>query len=247
MDTQGAPIDDHGVTVRGMFDRIAGGYDRANHWMSLWTDVRWRRLAVDALALDGWDVEHPQVVDLCAGTMDSSLAIHQRYPSADIIAGDFSAAMLQAGQSKLVGEAGRRITPRTMDAHALPVPDNSQHGLFCAFGIRNVSDLARATAEQVRVLVGGGRLVVLEFFQPRRGLARVMHGVLGRTVLPAVGWLATGELEPYRYLPRSINGFSDVDSYTDLLRRAGFADVVAQPLTMGLAWVVSARLPQEAA
>ncbi|MEM6995252.1 MAG: ubiquinone/menaquinone biosynthesis methyltransferase [Myxococcota bacterium] len=229
--------DEHGTTVQGMFDRIAPGYDRANRWMSLWTDVRWRRKAVEQLALP----EGARVLDLCAGTMDSSLAIHTRYPDATVLAGDFSAKMLDAGRHKLVGSAGERITPQTMDAHALPVDDATHQGLFCAFGVRNVSDLGLATREQARVLAPGGRLVVLEFFRPAGMLARGLHSVLGATVLPGIGWLATGDMTAYRYLPKSIHGFDDVETYGALLREHGFEDVVATPLTLGLAWVVSAR------
>lgn len=232
--------DDHGATVQQMFDRIAPGYDRANRWMSLWTDVRWRRRAVEQLRLDGMEVDEPRVLDLCAGTMDSSLAILERFPKARIVAGDFSAKMLEAGRRKLVGEAAERIEPRTMDAHDLPLADASQQGLFCAFGVRNVSDLAVATAEQARVLAPGGRLVVLEFFRPANAIARVMHSILGATVLPGVGWLATGDLTAYRYLPKSIHGFDDVGTYGEVLREHGFVDVQASALTMGLAWVVSA-------
>ncbi|MBL4683514.1 MAG: ubiquinone/menaquinone biosynthesis methyltransferase [Nannocystaceae bacterium] len=233
--------DAHGTTVQGMFDRIAPGYDRANRWMSLWTDVRWRRRAVEALALSDCGTEQPNVLDLCAGTMDSSVAIHHKYPQASIIAGDFSAGMLDAGRHKLVGPVGERIEPRVMDAHALPVADASQHGLFCAFGVRNVSDLALATSEQARVLKPGGRLVILEFFRPAGLLARGAHGVLGATILPAIGWLATGDMTAYRYLPKSIHGFNDAETYGELLGDHGFDDVQITPLTLGLAWIVSAR------
>jgi len=233
--------DEHGTTVQGMFDRIAPGYDRANHWMSLWTDIRWRRRAVESLGLDDCGTAEPHALDLCAGTMDSSLAIHHRFSKAHVIAGDFSEKMLDAGRHKLVGDAAARIEPRQMDAHALPVEDASQDGLMCAFGVRNVSDLALATTEQARVLKPGGRLVILEFFRPNGTIARGLHGLFGATLLPAIGWLATRDLTAYRYLPKSIHGFDDVGTYGDLLRAHGFDDVVATPLTMGMAWIVSAR------
>ena len=112
---------------------------------------------------------------------------------------------------------------------------------MCAFGVRNVSDLALATNEQARVLKPGGRLVILEFFRPNGTIARGLHGLFGATLLPAIGWLATRDLTAYRYLPKSIHGFDDVGTYGELLREHGFEDVVATPLTMGMAWIVSAR------
>lgn len=241
-----AVVDAHGRKVQHMFGRIAHGYDRANRWMSLGIDVRWRRAAVAELAPSGRAErgrERLRVLDLCAGTMDSSVEIHRQLPEADVIAGDFSAQMLERGKDKLVGAAGERITPRVMDAHDLPEATGSLDGIFCAFGMRNVSDLHRATAEQARCLRPGGRLVVLEFFRPTTVVPRVMHALYNRTVLPVVGWLATRDWEAYTYLPRSIGGFSTVEAYAELLRAHGFCEVRTQPLTLGMAWRVSATWP----
>lgn len=235
-------IDAHGSKVQDMFGRIAHGYDRANRWMSLGIDIRWRRRAVAQLRPDP-QRERPRLLDLCAGTMDSSVEIHEQYPRADVIAGDFSAQMLDRGRDKLVGAAGERITPRTMDAHELPEESGSLDGIFCAFGIRNVSDLPRATAEQARCLRPGGRLVILEFFRPATLVPRVLHTVYNRTVLPVVGWLATRDWEAYTYLPRSIGEFSTVEQYSALLREHGFVDIEVRSLTMGMAWQVSATWP----
>jgi demethylmenaquinone methyltransferase / 2-methoxy-6-polyprenyl-1,4-benzoquinol methylase len=232
-------VDEHGVRVQQMFDRIAHGYDRANRWMSLGTDVRWRRRAVAELATnDGIAPEH--VLDLCAGTLDSSLEIHHQFPDARVTAGDFAAEMLERGRAKLDESAARRIEPVQMDAHTLPLGDDSVDAIFCAFGVRNLSDLPRATAEQHRCLRPGGRLVVLEFFRPHRMLPRAMHALYNRTVLPLVGWAATGDLEAYRYLPRSIGLFETAPAYAQLLGEAGFTDVEVRPLTFGMAWVVRA-------
>jgi len=237
-------IDDHGAKVQTMFGRIAHGYDRANRWMSLGIDVRWRRQAVAELQVPD-DRPRPRVLDLCAGTMDSSVEIHQQFPRADVVAGDFSAEMLARGGDKLTGSAGERITPRTMDAHDLPEADDALDGIFCAFGIRNVSDLPRATAEQARCLRPGGRLVVLEFFRPVTLVPRVLHAVYNRSVLPVVGWLATRDWEAYTYLPRSIGDFCTVEQYEQLLRAHGFRDVRVEALTLGMAWRVSATWPGE--
>jgi demethylmenaquinone methyltransferase/2-methoxy-6-polyprenyl-1,4-benzoquinol methylase len=232
-------VDAHGEKVQAMFDRIAGGYDRANRLMSLWTDVGWRRRAVAGLLPhDGGDA--PRVLDLCAGTLDSSLEIHRQFPHAHVVAGDFAVRMLEHGKRKLRGAAAEHIETRPMDAHRLPLPDADVDAIFCAFGIRNLSDLHQATLEQARVLRPGGRLVVLEFFRPTTAFTRTFHAVMGRSVLPVVGGLATGDFAAYTYLPRSISTFDTVERYGDRLRAAGFGDVQVQPLTRGVAAVVRA-------
>lgn len=235
-----AVVDDHGAQVQRMFGRIAHGYDRANRVMSLGIDVRWRRRAVADLLSHVPAARTAVGLDLCAGTLDSTIAIHERFPTARLVAGDFVAPMLEAGRTKLVGAAGEHIETRVMDAHALPLGDGECDAIFCAFGIRNLSDLARATAEQARVLRPGGKLVVLDFFRPHRLTTKVVHAVYNRGVLPWVGWAVTGDREAYQYLPRSIGKFDSTDEYAARLTAAGFVDVSAESLTFGIASIVRA-------
>lgn len=242
-----ATVDDHGARVQAMFTDIAPGYDRANRLMSLGTDVRWRRRAVAELLpaqLDeGATTPRPRILDLCAGTLDSTAEIHRRYPAADLVGGDFSAGMLAAGERRLSGSARERITARQMDAHDLPEPDASFDAMFCAFGVRNLSNLPLGSREMLRVLRPGGKLTVLEFFRPASPVTRLFHGIYNRTVLPVVGWACTGNLGAYLYLPKSIGAFERVEHYATLLREVGFVDVTVEPLTMGVASIVRARKP----
>ena len=233
-------VDEHGARVQAMFSDIAPGYDRANRVMSMGIDVRWRRRAVRSLLPAESRGEDARILDLCAGTLDSSLEIHRAFPEAEIVGGDFSAGMLEVGRQRLDAEARAAITPKEMDAHELPEPASSFDALFCAFGVRNLSDLARATAEQARVLRPGGRLVVLDFFRPTTLATRAFHGLYNSTVLPVVGWAFTGNLEAYRYLPRSMQAFVSAEQYRSLLEAKGFVDIEVQGLTFGVAAVVTA-------
>ncbi len=244
--------DEHGRKVQAMFSDIAPGYDLANRIMSVGTDVRWRRRAVGELlpARAGFDTATgagAEILDLCAGTLDSTLEIHRRYPEATLIGGDFSAGMLATGERRIASLADpkprERIRAVQMDAHALPLPDASLDAIFCAFGIRNVSDLELASAEQLRCLRPGGQLVILEFFQPSAWPTRVFHAVYNNTVLPLVGWACTGNLDAYRYLPRSIGQMRSSSDYAALLERAGFVEVRVEDLTLGVASIVRARKP----
>ncbi len=247
-------LDDHGQRVQAMFSSIAPGYDRANRLMSAGTDVRWRRRAVSTLLVDPAPEGRYQpatgagatILDLCAGTLDSTLEIHRRYREATLIAGDFSAGMLATGRARIAKlgiETTTIIQAIQMDAHELPLADASVDALFCAFGARNLSDLERACAEQIRVLRPGGQLVVLEFFRPQRALTRAFHAVYNHTVLPLVGWACTGNLDAYLYLPRSIGAFRSADAFVELLGRVGFVGASVTPLTFGVASIVRARKP----
>ncbi|MBC8068714.1 MAG: ubiquinone/menaquinone biosynthesis methyltransferase [Deltaproteobacteria bacterium] len=235
-----ALVDEHGAKVQRMFGRIAHGYDRANRVMSLGIDERWRSRAVDDLLAHLPTDVGATALDLCAGTLDSTVAIAKRWPGAKVIAGDFSAEMLEKGDAKIQGELSGRVRSEVMDAHALPLEDESVDAIFCAFGIRNVSDLDRATAEQARILHDGGKLCVLEFFRPTGLFTRVMHRIYNQTLLPLVGWALTGDREAYQYLPRSIGKFDSTEEFTARLRSHGFTDVRVEPLTLGMAWIIRA-------
>ena len=240
-------IDDHGRKVQAMFTDIAHGYDLANRIMSAGTDIRWRKRAVSTLLPESLQetvpAEEVRMLDLCAGTLDSTRAIHRVYPRATLIGGDFSAGMLSVGEAALAPSEAARISARHMDAHDIGLPDGSQHAIFCAFGVRNLSDVPRASADALRVLAPGGQLTVLEFFRPRGVVTRLFHALYNKTVLPLVGWMCTGNLDAYLYLPRSIAAFEDVETYTRILEEAGFVDVTVERLTMGVASIVRARRP----
>jgi demethylmenaquinone methyltransferase/2-methoxy-6-polyprenyl-1,4-benzoquinol methylase len=201
--------------VRDMFARIAPGYDRANTFMSMGIDRWWRVLALRALgpAADG------DMLDLCAGTMDFSVALAPRAKS--IVAVDFCAPMLEAGAAKI--PAGANVRTVVADARALPLADASVDGVVIGFGIRNVPEPERALAEAHRVLRPGGVLVVVDFFKPTTFAQRFFAGTYNRVVLPVVGGLVTGDSSAYRYLAGSMAAWTDRAGFETMCRSAGFA------------------------
>jgi len=213
--------------VRGMFDRIAGRYDRANRILSAGVDLLWRRQAIAALVEGLGDA--PVVLDLGAGTLDGAIAILARRPGARVCAADFARNMLVAGRRK---PAAARVAAQVADAHALPYHDGAFAAAFSAFCVRNLRDLPLGLRELRRVVRPGGRVVILEFFRPVR--RRLFWDVLyGERVLPLIGRAVTGDAAAYRYLPASIAGFLSRDEFQDRLRAAGFPDVRGRELLPG--------------
>src|SRR5579862_7552776 len=143
-----------------MFGAIAPTYDALNRVLSLGVDQSWRRRAVAALG----GLRGRRVLDVCAGTLDlSELAARA---GAIVTASDFAPEMLARGRHKLDGASGATLV--CADAQALPFPDGAFDAALCGFGLRNLDDPARGLREWRRVLAPGGRLVVLDFFRPRR-------------------------------------------------------------------------------
>jgi len=216
-----------GVDIRGMFDRIAGRYDRANRIMSAGVDVLWRRKAIRTL-LDGLG-SSPLLLDLGAGTLDGAIEMLRRRPGARVCAADFARNMLVAGTKKA---AAVNVAAHVADAHALPYQDAIFDGAFSAFCVRNLSDLPLAMRELRRVVRGGGRTIILEFFRPRRSRP-FWDGLYNARVLPLVGRAVTGDAAAYRYLPESIARFLSRGEFETLLRDAGFAKVRGAELFPG--------------
>jgi demethylmenaquinone methyltransferase/2-methoxy-6-polyprenyl-1,4-benzoquinol methylase len=216
-----------GADVRGMFDRIASRYDRANRVMSAGVDVLWRRRAIREL-LAGLG-EAPTILDLGAGTLDGAIEIRRRRPGARVCAADFARNMLVAGKRK---PAAAAIAAQVADAHALPFREAAFDGAFSAFCVRNLRALPRAMGELRRVIRPGGRLAVLEFFKPARRRP-FWDGLYNARVLPLVGRLVTGDAAAYQYLPESIAEFVSREAFAAELLTAGFARVVGRDLFPG--------------
>jgi demethylmenaquinone methyltransferase / 2-methoxy-6-polyprenyl-1,4-benzoquinol methylase len=121
------------------------------------------------------------------------------------------------------------------DALALPLPDKSADIVSIAFGIRNVSDWAKAIDEFARVLKPGGRLVILEFSLPTNRLWRWLYNFYFRRVLPRTAtWISGDKTGAYKYLPESVNTFISRQAMVEKMRAAGFEGIEARPLTLGV-------------
>jgi demethylmenaquinone methyltransferase/2-methoxy-6-polyprenyl-1,4-benzoquinol methylase len=223
--------------IAGMFDAIAPRYDLLNHLLSAGIDKRWRARAIASLALSGRET----LIDMCTGTADVALEA-RRHGAARVFGVDFAGAMLALGLKKVAaaGEGDRIVLVRG-DAMRVPARDASADAVTVAFGIRNVQNTEVACRELSRVLRRGGRLAILEFGVPRiPGVSAAYRWYFTR-VLPRIGRLISGHTAAYSYLPASVGAFPPPDRFMTILRQAGFTDVRAVPLTLGIVYLYIAR------
>ncbi len=223
---------DRAPQVREMFDQLAPTYDRANRVISMGLDQGWRRQAIAALG----DGRSGDVVDLCAGTLDLTVMLLAQ-GARSVAALDFSENMLQAGAPKL--PAGAPVQLITADARDMPLEDGSVDGIIAGFGLRNVPDVHRAVQECARVLRPGGRLVVLEFFQPETLASKLLQGSYNRFVMPLLGGMVSGFGDAYRYLAGSIDAFETRASFEAKLSDAGFIQVTGKQMFPPVASIVA--------
>ena len=230
-----APPDKTPARIAGMFDSIAPRYDLLNTVLSAGLDRRWRRQAVEALALR----PGARVLDLCTGTADLALAVTTLVDRATVLGVDFSTEMLKRGLVKVRREP--RIALVRGDAARIPAADASCDAVTIGFGIRNVAEPERALAEIARVLRPGGRLAILEFGQPRIPGIRTLYDWYFRYLLPLIGRAVSKHQSAYSYLPASVGTFPPPDEFARRIAATGFSQVSAVPLTLGIVYLYVAE------
>lgn len=235
---------DKAERVQSMFAAIARRYDLNNRLHSFGLDQSWRRTAVRLSAVG----TESDVVDVACGTGDLTEAFADAGVRS-VLGIDYTPAMLDLARVKSIRRRRRGDRPgpepvyREGDATALALPDASADVVSIAFGLRNVSDPAKAVAEFRRILRPRGRLVILEFSEPRNPLLRVGNRVYCQHVMPVTATLiARDRSGAYKYLPRSVETFLSPERLADLVRGAGFSGVDQVPLTFGVCTVTVARV-----
>jgi demethylmenaquinone methyltransferase/2-methoxy-6-polyprenyl-1,4-benzoquinol methylase len=156
---------------------------------------------------------------------------------------DFCIPMLDEAEQKR--RSGRKTINANVrfqqgDCLALPLPAESYDAVTIAFGLRNLADRNRGLREMHRVLRPGGSLFVLEFSQPVRWFRPLYYCYL-RQILPVLaGWI-TRDRGAYLYLNATIEQFPNRAELAREISTAGFSDVRAQPMTLGVVALHVAR------
>lgn len=215
-----------------MFDSISGHYDRLNRILSLGTDRRWRRKAVNLIGLH---IRPVTMLDVATGTGDLAIAALRLGPRS-ITGIDISEKMLDEGRRKIIRMGlGDKITLARGDSRLIEFSDGTFDVTMCAFGVRNFEDTLTGLREMCRVIRPGGMVMVLEFSKPSLFPLKQIYGLYFRRVLPRIGRIVSGDPGAYTYLPDSVMAFPDNERFLELLATAGFREVKQKKLTGGIA------------
>ncbi len=211
--------------VQGMFDSIADRYNLMNRLMTGGQDIQWRRFVVKQAALQPGD----WLLDLATGTGDIAFEALRAVAGLHVVGADFALGMMLVGQRDPLGA---RVDWCGADALNLPFPDNQFDALTAGYLIRNVVDIPRAFAEQLRVLKPGGRVVILDS-SPPRGPFKPFIEIHLRYIIPTLGRVIARHPEAYQYLPQSTQAFKTPDELAAIMQQAGFADVQYRTFMFG--------------
>lgn len=200
-----------------MFDRIAGRYDLLNSLMTAGLHHGWRKRAADRAELSPGDA----ALDVCCGTGDLSLELAGRVsPGGRVVGCDFSEPMLDLAREKAERRGAAGVRFEWADALQLPYDAARFDAVTVGFGVRNFADHDRGLREMTRVLKPGGRLVILEFTEPRRPPFSTFYSLWFDRIVPVLGRL-TSDPEAYSYLPESVHGFPSPRGLAEKMDAAG--------------------------
>lgn len=138
------------------WDAIAEGYDR-------YVAPQEVDLAIEALRLVGLEPGE-RFLDVAAGT--GGLSLPAARLGAQVLATDWSPAMIERFEARVRAEGLRDAAGRVMDCHALELPDDRFDITGSQFGVMLVPNQPRALREMVRVTRPGGRVLMIAYGSP---------------------------------------------------------------------------------
>ena len=223
--------------VATMFNNIALEYDFLNQLLSMGIHKGWRKKSVTYLK----EVKPKLILDIATGTGDFAIEAMKLNPD-KVVGVDISEGMLKVGVEK-VNKLGlqNKIELKLGDSENLPFENNAFDAITVGFGVRNFENLEKGINDIYRVLRTGGMVAILEFSKPRKFPVKQVYHFYFRYITPAIGKLFSKDSSAYTYLPESVNAFPDGEDFLAILRKAGFKDAKAIPVTFGIASIYIAK------
>jgi demethylmenaquinone methyltransferase/2-methoxy-6-polyprenyl-1,4-benzoquinol methylase len=224
--------------VGRMFDRIAPYYVLLNHILSFGLDFSWRRKLANTVYKDN----KIKLLDLATGTGDLLISVLRSNPNITEAVGlDISENMIAICRKKLLKyKLTDRVTLVNSNAAETGLPDQSFDLVTMGFGIRNTPDVPKTLREIHRLLKHRGTALILEFAPPSNRIFRKIYLLYLRNFVPILGRLLSGDKNAYRYLNTTVENFYNMDDFSDLMRKAGFKNINATPLTFGVVCIYKA-------
>ncbi|MFM2072603.1 MAG: hypothetical protein RLZZ623_2866 [Actinomycetota bacterium] len=148
---------------RAAWARLSAGWDK-------WDSVIMEQLApVGAAIIERLELaEDHQHLDIASGTGEPGLSIARLVPKGRVVLTDLSAEMLEIAARRATAQGLANVESMVCSADDLPFDDATFDSVSVRFGYMFFPDLAKATAEFVRVLKPGGRLCASVWVHPEK-------------------------------------------------------------------------------
>ena len=200
--------------VRDMFAEIASTYDSTNTVLSMGIHHLWRKKTIKESGAKSGDA----VLDCATGTGDLAIEFKKIVGEGRVVGTDFCKEMVDLAPAKSK-TAGLEIEWEVQDAMNLTYDEDSFDIASISFGIRNVDVPLQALKSMGRVVKSGGRVVILEFGQPR-GVMKPLFSVYSKVVIPTIGGMISGKKDAYEYLNRTSAAFPCGEEFIALMEKS---------------------------
>ncbi len=121
------------------------------------------------------------------------------------------------------------------NAEILPNEKDESYDFYTvAFGLRNITDRAKALRQAWRVLRKGGKIFCLEMSKVQVPLFREIYDWYSFSLIPSMGDLFAKDMATYKYLVESIKMFPNQEQLRTMFTQAGFTDCRFKNLTGGI-------------
>ncbi len=134
---------------------------------------KWDAIIIDQLGPVGTAIverlgvaDGRRYLDIASGTGEPGLTIAKLAPKAQVVLTDIAPEMLEVAARRARAQHITNIETKVCSADDLPFDDATFAGVSVRFGYMFFPDLAKATAELVRVLERGGRLCSSVWVKP---------------------------------------------------------------------------------
>ena len=214
--------------VGAVFSSVARRYDLMNDLMSGGLHRQWKDLFVRRVRPRTGET----ILDMAGGTGD--VAFRLARGGARVMVADINPDMLEVGRQRAARQRIEGLAWAVENAESVSFGDSAFDAYTIAFGIRNVTDIDSALREAYRVLKIGGRFHCLEFSTTRWPGFASLYDVYSMRAVPRIGKAVAGDEESYRYLVESIRRFPPMEKFAEMIAKAGFAQVKAEPILGGL-------------
>jgi demethylmenaquinone methyltransferase/2-methoxy-6-polyprenyl-1,4-benzoquinol methylase len=229
-----------GRGVRELFDANAETYDRVNSIVSLGLDRSWRRW-VARKAVEG-DVVRARVLDAFAGT--GLVGLEVAALGALVTLSDESPGMLAVAQRRARRrglQVGFVVTDLT--SPSLRLPGSPFDVITVVFGVRYLQDPAAAIRGLSAMLRPRGKVILLDFCEPRPGPVATAAAFYFFRLLPPIAGLLAGDRQLYDTLTSTTRALGGPDRLAALAVDAGLEVVETRTMGFGLVVGVVARRP----
>jgi SAM-dependent methyltransferase len=154
---------------------------------------KWDSIIIDQLGpvgdamIERLDIaEEQQHLDIASGTGEPGLSIAMLAPQGRVVLTDLSPQMLEVAARRARVHGVDNVETKVCSADDLPFSDGAFDSVSVRFGYMFFPDMAKATAEFVRVLRPGGRLCAAVWVKPEDNpwTSIAMEAIASETELP---------------------------------------------------------------